>query len=332
MKKENQHIDYEALIARYLSGECTDEESALLEKWVKERDENRRLFVEMKKVWILSSLRDNAAVDVEGQWDLMQRKMRPAVSLHRKERRRRRHFPYRWTIAAAVALLFGLVFYFTQVKRDIPLRTVIAQNETRHFTLPDGSRVDLDAGSVLRFPERFVRVRNIELQGTAFFDVRHDSLHPFVIHAGKTRIRVLGTAFSVKTGTQMTEVVVQRGKVALSAPHNEKVILLAGEKGTWKNNSLSKTQNRDANFLAWKTKEIIFDNASLNYVISKLNEVYHTHIRLAKPEVMRDCALSAHFKNEKLDEVLDVISAGLNVQFVQQGDTIFVKGKGCDSP
>ncbi len=332
MKNENQHIDYEELIARYLSGDCSSGESALLEKWVKESDENRRLFMEMKKVWTLSALRKTPETDLEQAWESVQRKIKPSVSLHRKERRRRRHFPYRWTIAAAVALLFGLAFYFTRLKQGTEFRTMIAQNENIHIALPDGSSVDLDAGSVIRFPEKFSTLRKVELQGTAFFDVQHDARHPFVIQANDTRIQVLGTAFTVKSGKQRTEVVVARGKVALSGPRNEKVILVAGERGLWKDDTLTKGKNQDANFLSWKTKEIVFDNAPLEYVVDKLNEVYHTKIVFEKNEAIRSCALTAHFKNEKLDEVLDVIAAGLNLRFVKQGNRIRIEGEGCGSP
>lgn len=68
----------------------------------------------------------------------------------------------------------------------------------RHLTLPDGTTVVLQANSRLRYPEKFTgNTREITLSGEAYFDVAHDAQKPFIIHTGKIRTTVLGTAFKI---------------------------------------------------------------------------------------------------------------------------------------
>jgi transmembrane sensor len=89
--------------------------------------------------------------------------------------------------------------------------TPLAMNQ--EAVLPDGSRVDLGARSALDV-EFTGTQRRLELRnGQAFFRVKHDTLHPFVVEAGRVRVTAVGTAFDVrKTATQVA-ITVQEGTV-----------------------------------------------------------------------------------------------------------------------
>jgi ferric-dicitrate binding protein FerR (iron transport regulator) len=328
MKDIEKKYDFEGLIARYLAGDCSDDEGEILERWVRESKENQKLFADFKKTWLLSSLRKPARLDVERQWQSIENQISPKVSLRRKNIKARRQFPYRWSIAAAIALLFGLVFYFSKFKNETDYVIVTAQNEIENVILPDGTNIDLNAGAVIRYPDKFGLIRKVELSGTAFFKVTRDEKHPFVIQAHEAQIQVLGTSFLVKSSNQKTEVVVKSGKVSLANTGAGKVILTKGEHGILQDNRLLETQNQDRNFMAWKTKEIIFDDDSLTYVIEKINEVYHSHIHL-KNRSTAGCSLSAHFENETLEDVLTVVSTTLNLKINRKNGIIELEGESC---
>lgn len=67
------------------------------------------------------------------------------------------------------------------------------------LTLPDGTKVWLNAFSMLRFPVSFQQAsREVDLTGEAYFEVAKDQAHPFIVHAGATTVQVLGTHFDVK--------------------------------------------------------------------------------------------------------------------------------------
>ncbi len=100
--------------------------------------------------------------------------------------------------------------------------------------LGDGSIVYLNAMSELRFPVNFVgNIREVELSGEAYFEVKEDALRPFVIRTGDLRIRVLGTEFNVRAygGEKMVSTTLVEGRVELSARRGKPVVLHPGEQG-----------------------------------------------------------------------------------------------------
>ena len=83
----------------------------------------------------------------------------------------------------------------------------VAQGHTDSLTLPDNSRVWLNAGSHLIYPRSFDgRIRKVFLSGEAYFDVAKDAGHPFIIKAGDVQVRVLGTQFNVTSYENMESV------------------------------------------------------------------------------------------------------------------------------
>jgi transmembrane sensor len=88
-----------------------------------------------------------------------------------------------------------------------------------NLLLPDGSSVWLNAGSELHYDSSFGKtVREVTLSGEGFFDVVKDARRPFIIHTGRINIRVLGTAFNVKSypGEKTIETSLIRGSIEVT--------------------------------------------------------------------------------------------------------------------
>jgi len=122
-----------------------------------------------------------------------------AVDTGRSGRRR----IYRFSAAAAVLLLLVAGYWFVQqpALEAVPMKTITASHGSRnHFLLPDGSKVWLNAGTTVTYPVSFEKdsVRRVWLSGEAYFEIRHDETHPFLIHTPQMDIRDLGTAFNIK--------------------------------------------------------------------------------------------------------------------------------------
>ena len=106
----------------------------------------------------------------------------------------------------------------------------------RQLTLPDGTKVWLNAGSRLSYDSNMLRkdTRTVTLSGEAFFDVAKDKDRSFVIHTDKISIRVLGTAFNVKAypRDKITETTLMRGSVELTVNNKpyQKIVLKPREK------------------------------------------------------------------------------------------------------
>jgi transmembrane sensor len=169
----------------------------------------------------------------------------------RKNKRRQLVF----VLACSLVLLIGTTIYFTrshnsnfvaqQSFKGTDPRADMNEVSTRmgsrsKIVLPDKSVVWLNAGSKLLYEKTFGNtIREVELSGEGYFDVVKDPERPFIIHTEKLNIKVLGTAFNVKSypNDETTETSLIRGmiEVTMKDRPDEKIILRPNEKLTVRN-------------------------------------------------------------------------------------------------
>jgi ferric-dicitrate binding protein FerR (iron transport regulator) len=145
----------------------------------------------------------------------------------KRAQQRERVVMMRWLAVAGLALLLATTFFVCQRQRKesktghfSPGHTSVAQKAGSPVELPDGTQVWLNKNSRLTYDKHDfgLRDREVTLKGEAFFDVTGNEQMPFVIHAGKVKIKVRGTAFNVKAypGDKAVVTTLIRGKVAVS--------------------------------------------------------------------------------------------------------------------
>jgi ferric-dicitrate binding protein FerR (iron transport regulator) len=194
---------------------------------------------------------------------------------------------------------------------------LVDQYGNSKILLSDGSVVTLNHDTKINYPDKFRNdTREVDIEGEAFFEVQPDPARPFVIHAGKATIEVLGTSFNVNAypENEEVEVVVESGKVQITrmkptTTGGSEVVLDPGDRGVLTNLSgeLRKSRNENPNFLSWKTRAFIFTKTSLKEVIQQLNKVYRTEVKASDPQVEK-LLLTARFEGRSLDFILKVIS------------------------
>lgn len=226
-------------------------------------------------------------------------------------------------LVAAVLLVSGYEVFYDQPAAEKMLVISATDQVLNTFTLPDGTLVSLNSDTKVTYPKRFGRkTREVSIEGEAFFEVKPNKNKPFIIHAGKAQIKVLGTSFNVIAypETKLVEVIVETGKVQVlnkltEAKQTDELILTPGDKGTlvYSSNSLLKTTNHDPNFLAWKTRNLTFKATSLGEVIENLEKVYKVKIRL-DDQKLNGLLLTAQFNNYSLDFILKVIETTFQIE------------------
>lgn len=334
---------YTDLITRYFSGETTGEELRLLSEWLKADPQNEQLFIQFKKTWhLIEKQKLSSTVNTDQEWTALQKKMGASVSGMTKEhkvitlnQKPARSIASYWKIAASVTILLAASFllYFNLTKlQDV---VVTAQTTNIVHVLPDGSIVSLHANSQIRYAAKFdSKIRKVELKGEAYFEVAHDKTKPFVVASGDARVEVLGTKFNVNTLTSAgtMEVVLTSGKVSVfyKRNHKENVLLNPGEKAVLlvDQKQISKSANTDPNYMAWKTRVLVFDNETLSEVVKTLQDVYQTPVILANPD-LSGCRVTVSFNDQSLESILQVIKETLDLQVKQNGKVIEVSGNGC---
>jgi transmembrane sensor len=123
------------------------------------------------------------------------------------------------TIAASL-LLGVLVFLFISKQSENTQLVFISKKGTKNkMTLPDGTKVWLNADSKLTLAKQFTGpTREVRLSGEAYFEVAHDKNHPFIISANAIKVKVLGTVFNLKAypDDEDTETTLIQGQVEVS--------------------------------------------------------------------------------------------------------------------
>ena len=311
-------------MASYLMGEATERERMEMEAWLEQSDENREELEQTKKMLEkVDTYFLNNRFDTDSAWNKVLSQRSPShgrtVKLNNRRKEALARF-YKYAAVLVVTILLGTLGYYLGFRNQAPgFNEIVSENKqlVNEYVLPDGSVVTLNSNSKLTFPREFKGdLREVSIEGEAFFDVKPNPEKPFVIHAGNAQVKVLGTSFNVCAypDDETIEVIVKTGKVQVTNNReNEEteareVYLTPGEKGTlFKQTSLlKKSVNTDPNFLSWKTHDLVFDNVPLGDVIRTLEKAYHVEIDLSEPE-LSDLHYEGHFDQKPADFVLDVI-------------------------
>ncbi len=240
-----------------------------------------------------------------------------------------------YKIAAILALSLGLAWtlYLINPQQDQQLLALeeiwveksAAPGEKLNITLPDGSRVWLNSGSKLSFPEQFNGHRNVKLIGEGFFDVQEDALRPFSVEASGVITTALGTSFNIKSGKEsQVTISLFTGKVKIedvkAKRHTELVpgqeLIVESGMQEWKTAPFDATKKG-----VWKEGKFIFENAGLQEVVEILENWYGVKITLTNAQNIK-WKFSGEYQNQMLENVLKSMSYIESFEYKIQGKQV----------
>jgi len=257
------------------------------------------------------------------------------------------HRARRWASAAVAALALG--FGGVKLWQRATVAPVSAwtsystkAGEHRELTLPDGSRVTLNANSVLKLATTWQpgHAREVWLVGEAFFRVRHTApaqltavaVAPanvkFTVHAGPLDVAVLGTQFDVLNRPGRTKVVLQSGQVQLLrqlAGRTEALLLKPGELAEFRPAGtaapLAKRPVNAALYAAWTSGHLDFADTPASEVIALLEDTYGLHITLGNL-ALRQQKLTGSVPSQDLDALLATLAKSLDTNVHRTGNQV----------
>lgn len=334
MINEPENID--TLLVKYLAGETSANESQQVLTWL-ELPENRKEFEKLKATWNMSAQAESVPeIDVDAAWKKVQKRMHePKQTVVRNIRESPGYVQPKmnWLLRIAAVMIPALIVSFLiwqYGKNDVKQLTLSSGIGRIEQSLPDGSVIYLTPNSSFEYPEKFGDdARNVKLKGEAFFEITKDATRPFTIALENAEVRVLGTSFNIKAfSKEKTEVVVETGKVLFSAVN--KVELEKGDKGKMDSSgSISKSKSVETGYYSHKTQTLIFENTELKKVIEVINSVFSTEI-IFEDESIGNCRLTATFREQNIDSVLEVIAATFNLDVGKEGEKFKLSGQGCE--
>lgn len=344
-------IDKELLI-RLREGKCTEQELLALTAYFQTNlSEVKQLLAEDWERFtpdrIDPELSIAAAAAQQRVWGEMVKQM------HQAEKPAPSKFRRLWYYAAAsvaVLMIFGMGWLFSKQSGNDSSVQISQKNPVHWFTqentgssalqvkLTDGSVVLLYPGGKLSYPNDFGGIdRQVRIKGDAFFEVKRDTLHPFIVNSPHVQIRVLGTSFHVTESKDKnsTEVAVRTGKVMVeSVASNKQMYLTANEKGIVsgeKETALVKTlidQPRMINSSP-SINDMNFRDTPLPEVLDRLKRAYGIQMIDGKGS-LKNCLLTARLTNQPLLVKLDMICTSIGASYHLEDAKIIIDGPGCE--
>ncbi|SEL73948.1 FecR family protein [Parapedobacter koreensis] len=191
------------------------------------------------------------------------------------------------------------------------------QGGTYQITLPDGTKVWLNAASTLKYPSRFDRKeRIVELEGEAYFDVSEqwsaaDSRSankkiPFLVKTKEQTVEVLGTQFNIMAYADEveTKTTLVEGKVKVSD-----FTLKPGQQATLRGTAIDIQVADIQSVVAWKEGYFVFNGTELRDAMRQLSRWYKVEV-IYEGNIPRTPFFGKISRDDTLVEVLDILKAG----------------------
>lgn len=204
--------------------------------------------------------------------------------------------------------------------------------ERRTIALEDGTQIELNASS--RLSVRYDRhARHVQLSDAqAFFDVAKDTDRPFLIEAGDTQVRVVGTAFDVRHRDGQVAVNVQRGLVEVRPHPRGGAAPLRLRPGEGLSHKVG--QSDDAHVVnvaldevaGWRQGRLIYRDQPLSRIVGDMNRLFPRPVKLGDAEA-GDLRLSGVLIVDEQDAMVDRLSHLLPVRTTTTDDAIVIRAR-----
>lgn len=202
-------------------------------------------------------------------------------------------------------------------------------------TLSDGTRVWLNAASSIYYQASLNsggRTRSVRMMGEAYFEVKKDSAHPFVLSTHQQELEVLGTQFNVTAypDEPAVKTTLLEGSVRISPRLANKahaingVILRPNQQSTLINDRIQVTEVDTEDAVGWKNGEFIFHNELLESIMLEISRWYDVDVIYQDKELTRTPFGAVISRSKTLSEVLSALEKTGNFHFKLEGRTVTV--------
>ncbi|MEE1964343.1 FecR domain-containing protein [Allomuricauda taeanensis] len=202
------------------------------------------------------------------------------------------------------------------------------------IVLSDGTTVNLNAGSTLEYPIKFIKGqhRKVTLIGEAFFDVKKDENSPFIVTSRSLDIRVLGTKFNVTSYPEDTDqkTVLVEGSVSLyksgrDYDKDDSILLTPGDMGSWEgtDKKISVKQVDTELYTSWMQGKLVLKGMKFKDIEKRLERHYGVTIQNKNKE-LEDRVFTATFDVETIEEVLNTFVSETSFDYVIENDQITI--------
>lgn len=315
----------------YFDGKISKADEKKLFEFIQKEEQNYQQFKDWERAWMLSEKED---LRTAREWESLQCRIRtheavnPMISKSGSDL---------WRWAVAIAAMFVLIAGGTWVVLNTTTFMNKAQyivfeapyGEKSKMTFPDGTVVWLNAGSSLKYSNKYnTDDRVVELEGEGYFEVAKKKKIPFVVHTRGYDVVVKGTKFNVTAYPEDSNITttLMEGAVEL-LKEKQHIAMKPGESVTLNvvSGKFTLTKVNPDVSKAWSENRIEYDNISLRELAAKLSRQYDVKIHLLTEEV-GDKRFSISLRNqETIGEVMSALKEIIPIQVERKNMDIYIK-------
>ncbi|MEX5352199.1 FecR family protein [Pseudomonas juntendi] len=301
---------------RLHADDCTAAEREAFQRWLAADPRHQEEYQAMLEIWHTAEHLPPTATVVD-----FNPRARPVARQH----------TWRPLAAAAAVLLLALPLagWVGWEQGWLPNRYqhVESDGQVQQVTLSDGSMVELNLHTELRYLNYKDRRQVTLVKGEAFFKVKHDSRHPFIVRAGSGQTRVTGTQFNVWKHEDQVKVTLVEGSVLVTSHGADDGYRLGpGMQASYRTGDfepvLAQTDD-SGNSLAWRSGKLILDNLTLAQALPVINRYLDKPLRLAD-ESTGKIRVSGVYSIDEVERLVDNLPKVLPVYLTrsQDGSTV----------
>ncbi|MFT3967626.1 MAG: FecR domain-containing protein [Sphingobium sp.] len=198
--------------------------------------------------------------------------------------------------------------------------------EERMVRLADGSLVHLNTDSAIEVALG-AEQRDINLlRGEARFDVAHDTNRPFIVTAGGSSIRAVGTSFTVRMRPELTELMVIEGKVAVRDGTMPSTMVAAGTAAAIRGGTVATTRlapQQVAQRTAWQQGMLTFGGETLAQAVEECNRYRHVPLVIGDPQIA-SIRIGGTFRADGGDQFVLALEHGFGIRSIRGGDAVLL--------
>lgn len=321
-----------AAIASVLDGNPTVQEQELVNCWLKKEKKNRILLDNLTNLSRFESIDKEALASKEEIYLTIQERIASLVPQRKINV---------WKYIAAASIIITLILGGITFNKEVGPVLAVAQIQTQspigtksRITLPDGTSVELNAGSELTYPAYFNgKSRNISLRGEAYFEVTKDKSHPFIVEAGDLTIEVLGTHFNIISYeedeniiTTLLEGAIRVSKTQTDDKNEEPVLLKPNQQLVFNktNHSLKMKEVNSELYVLWKEGEYYFEGETFANIVKKLERGFGIKITIESADLEKLVFSGVFPKSDRVEQILNAFKKHRNFDYKQTDNGIII--------
>lgn len=320
------------LLYRYFAGDVSPEELHKVRLWSEQSEANRNSLRRERKLFnaIMLAGSPQRVAEVDGTDTQSEGK---DTGKHRPKL-----IGMLFRGAACLALVAGMGAAYLWLSgiatpNQLAYQTVkVPSGQRVELILPDSTHVWVNANTTVRYPLEFAEdSRNVELDGEAYFEVKHNSQCPFVVHTSKMDIEDLGTKFNVDaySGNNYQEASLIEGKVSVKMPGGKghTYVLESGKMLTVADGKEWIKDISDTDKYRWTEGLYCFSAKTMAQIMKDFEKLYGIRIVVDNKQISK-VALSGKFRiADGLDYALSVLQAEASFKYHRSADgsTIFIE-------